>query len=132
MAGAHVLVIDDDPDMRDVVSQALEAFGYRVTTAAHGVEGLAVLEHGLPDLILLDMRMPVMDGWTFAAEFRRRHDSQVPIVVCTAAEDTARRAREVGAVGALSKPFELDDLLRLVEMHAAGHAGLSGGPPGLA
>jgi CheY-like chemotaxis protein len=70
-----------------------------------------------------------MDGWTFAAELRRRHGDEVPVVVCTAAEDTARRAREVGAVGALSKPFELDDLLRLVEVHTAGHAGLAGGPP---
>jgi urea transport system substrate-binding protein len=118
MARTHVLVIDDDPDMRDVVSQALEAFDHRVTTASNGEEGLAQLEHGLPDLILLDMRMPVMDGWTFAAELHRRYDDQVPVVVCTAAEDTASRAREVGAVGALGKPFELDELLQLVETHA--------------
>lgn len=119
MARAHVLVIDDDPDMRDVVSQALEAFDYHVTTASNGEEGLAELERGLPDLILLDMRMPVMDGWTFAAELHRRHGNQVPVVVCTAAEDTASRAREVGAVDALGKPFELDDLLRLVETYAS-------------
>ncbi len=118
MARTHVLVIDDDPDMRDVVSQALEAFDHRVTTASNGEEGLAQLEHGLPDLILLDMRMPVMDGWTFAAELHRRYGDRVPVVVCTAAEDTASRAREVGAVGALGKPFELDELLHLVETHA--------------
>lgn len=118
MARAHVLVIDDDPDMRDVVSQALEAFDHRVSTASNGEEGLALLERGLPDLIILDMRMPVMDGWAFAAEFHKRYDGQVPVVVCTAAEDTASRAREVGAVGALGKPFELDDLLRLVETYA--------------
>ncbi len=119
MARAHVLVIDDDPDMRDVVSQALEAFDYRVSTASNGQEGLAQLERGLPDLIILDMRMPVMDGWAFAGELHRRHHQQVPVVVCTAAEDTASRAREVHAVGALGKPFELDDLLHLVEQHAA-------------
>ena len=118
MARAHVLAIDDDPDMRDVVSQALEAFDFDVSTASNGEEGLAVLERGLPDLILLDMRMPVMDGWTFAAELHRRYGDQVPVVVCTAAEDTARRAREVGAVAALGKPFELDELIHLAETHA--------------
>ena len=115
MARAHVLAIDDDPDMRDVVSQALEAFDFDVSTASNGEEGLAVLERGLPDLILLDMRMPVMDGWTFAAELRRRYTGSAPIVVCTAAEDARRRAREVDAVGCLSKPFELDEMLRVVE-----------------
>ncbi|XXF75659.1 response regulator [Myxococcaceae bacterium GXIMD 01537] len=121
MARAHVIVIDDDPDMRDVVSQALEAFDFDVSTAGNGREGLELLEkQGLPDLIILDMRMPVMDGWAFAAELHRRYADVVPVVVCTAAEDTARRAREVGAVGALSKPFELDDLLHLVETHARG------------
>lgn len=129
MTRAHVLVIDDDPDMRDVVSQALESFDFEVSTASNGADGLAMLERRLPDLILLDMRMPAMDGWTFASELHRRYGEQVPVVVCTAAEDTARRAREVGAVDALGKPFELDDLLRLAETHARPHAGSPDGQP---
>lgn len=115
MTGAHILVVDDDPDMQDVMALALEAGDYRVCRASNGLEALERVEECAPDLILLDMRMPVMDGWAFAAELRQRHGHRMPIVVCSAAEDVQRRAREVDAVGCLSKPFELDELLRLVE-----------------
>jgi CheY-like chemotaxis protein len=115
MTAAHILVVDDDPDMQDVMVLALEAGDYRVCRASNGQEALERVEECVPDLILLDMRMPVMDGWAFSAELRRRYGHEVPIVVCTAAEDAQRRAREVGAVGCLSKPFELDELLHLVE-----------------
>ncbi|AKJ08451.1 urea transport system substrate-binding protein [Archangium gephyra] len=115
MTGARILVVDDDPDMQDVMALALEAGDYRVCRASNGQEALERVEECLPDLILLDMRMPVMDGWAFSAELRRRHGHQVPVVVCTAAEDAQRRAREVGAVGCLSKPFELEEMLHLVE-----------------
>ncbi|MFY0527609.1 response regulator [Archangium gephyra] len=114
MTGAHILVVDDDPDMQDVMAMTLEAGDYRVCRASNGQEALERVEQCVPELILLDMRMPVMDGWAFSAELRRRYGHEVPIVVCTAAEDAQRRAREVGAVGCLSKPFELDELLRLV------------------
>ncbi len=114
MARAHVLVVDDDPDMQEVMSLTLEAGDYQVSRACNGLEALEQLALELPDVILLDMRMPVMDGWMFAAEFRKRYGHQVPLLVCTAAEDAQQRAREVDAVGCLSKPFELDELLRLV------------------
>ena len=114
MTGAHILVVDDDPDMQDVMAMTLEAGDYRVCRASNGQEALERVEQCVPELILLDMRMPVMDGWAFSAELRRRYGHEVPIVVCTAAEDAQRRAREVGAVGCLSKPFELDELLHLV------------------
>lgn len=115
MARAHVLVVDDDPDMQEVMALTLEAGDYQVSRASNGLEALEQVEREMPDVILLDMRMPVMDGWTFAEELRKRHGHQVPILVCTAAEDAQQRAREVDAVGCLSKPFELDELLRLVE-----------------
>ena len=115
MPRAHILVVDDDPDMQDVMALTLELGGYEVARASNGQQALERVEEGMPDLILLDMRMPVMDGWTFAAELRRRHAACAPIVVCTAAEDAQRRAREVAAVGCLSKPFELDEMLRVVE-----------------
>jgi CheY-like chemotaxis protein len=115
MSGAHILVVDDDPDMQDVMVLTLEAGDYQVCRASNGQEALERVAECAPDLILLDMRMPVMDGWTFAEELRRRYGHRTPIVVCTAAEDAQRRAREVEAVGCLSKPFELDELLRLVE-----------------
>jgi CheY-like chemotaxis protein len=115
MALAHVLVVDDDPDMQEVMALTLEVGDYRVSRASNGREALERVEAEMPDLILLDMRMPVMDGWTFAAELRRRHGRRAPIVVCTAAEDAQRRAREVDAVACLSKPFELEEMLRVVE-----------------
>ncbi|MCY1082938.1 response regulator [Archangium lansingense] len=115
MTGAHILVVDDDPDMQDVMALALESGSYQVCRASNGQEALERVAERAPDLILLDMRMPVMDGWAFAAELRRRYGDRTPIVVCTAAEDVQRRAREIDAVGCLSKPFELDELLRLVE-----------------
>jgi CheY-like chemotaxis protein len=121
MARAHVLVVDDDPDMQEVMALTLEVGDYRVSRASNGREALERVEAEMPDLILLDMRMPVMDGWTFAAELRRRYGRHAPIVVCTAAEDAQRRAREVDAVGCLSKPFELDEMLRLVASVAPAH-----------
>jgi CheY-like chemotaxis protein len=115
MPRARILVVDDDPDMQDVMAFTLEMGGYEVTRASNGRQALERVEERMPDVILLDMRMPVMDGWTFAAELRRRHPGHAPIVVCTAAEDAQRRAREVQAVGCLSKPFELDAMLHVVE-----------------
>jgi DNA-binding response OmpR family regulator len=131
MSGEHVLVVDDDPDIVEVMTLTLEMAGYRVTQASNGLRALRALELELPQLILLDMRMPVMDGWTFARELHALHGQRVPIVVITAAEDARLRALEVGADGFLGKPFEVDELLATVERliaPASGHAGLS--PPG--
>jgi CheY-like chemotaxis protein len=109
-----VLIVDDDPDMLDVEEDALVARGYRVAKASNGEEALARVAEAPPQLILLDMRMPVMDGWTFARAFRERYGRSIPIVVVTAAEDSKLRADEIGAEGELGKPFELDDLYAVV------------------
>ncbi len=115
-----VLVIDDDQDIVSLVVMVLEVEGYRVQAAADGREGLQKLRQMMPDLILLDMKMPVMDGWEFAREFRARYGSNVPIVVLTAAEDARRRAEEIGAVGWIGKPFDLDTLVAVVDRHVRG------------
>jgi urea transport system substrate-binding protein len=114
-----VLAIDDDEDLVDLLRFILEGNGYRVVTAANGQEGLAAVAASMPDLILLDMKMPVMDGWTFAKEFHRLYEKGAPIVVVTAAEDPRQRALEAGAVGWVSKPFESEDLLRAIATVAA-------------
>ncbi|MBZ4418869.1 response regulator [Myxococcus sp. RHSTA-1-4] len=119
MNGAHVLVVDDDPDLVEVVTLALEMAGYRVSQASNGLGALRVLERELPQLILLDMRMPVMDGWTFARELRARYGYRVPVVVVTAAEDARLRAREVEANAWLGKPFDVDALLATVGRFAS-------------
>ena len=121
MPSALILVVDDDASIRSTVSEILELEGYPVATASDGREALQAVEQAQPSLVLLDMRMPVLDGWGFARELEARH-VQVPLVVMTAAQDAQRWCDEIGAIGCLAKPFDLDDLLASVE-HLCGHAG---------
>jgi CheY-like chemotaxis protein len=111
---APILVVDDDPNILDVVSELLDMEGYRVTTAANGAEALRVVEQQLPSLVLLDMRMPVLDGWGFAKELRARGVT-LPILVMTAAQNARVWAEEIGAQGYVAKPFEVPALLDAVE-----------------
>jgi two-component system chemotaxis response regulator CheY len=125
MAGSGVvLVVDDDAMIRDVVRDALEFDGYRVITAEHGVAGLAVLDDVEPCVVLLDMRMPVLDGWGFSRAYRERAVG-APLVVMTAAEHAERWRAEIGGDGCLPKPFDLDALLALVDQYC----GQAGPPP---
>jgi CheY-like chemotaxis protein len=109
---------------------ALTNEGYAVQCAADGAAALAQIEHCSPDLILLDMKMPVMDGWEFAREYRRKSIPRAPIVVITAATDASRRAVEIGADGYLSKPCDLEELFRTVQRFAGRPSPLAGAPPG--
>ena len=108
-----VLVVDDDVDHSAAIRDILEDEGYRVRAAANGrvaLEGL--LEGALPDLILLDMMMPVMDGWAFAAELKSRPAlATIPVVAISVGGDPVLYRAPVCA-GYLSKPF---GALRLVE-----------------
>lgn len=110
----HVLIVEDDLDMLDLESEALVARGYRVTGARHGEEALRRIAEDAPQLILLDMRMPVMDGWAFARALRERYGRRIPIVVTTATEDSRLRADEIGAEATLGKPFDLAQLYEVV------------------
>ncbi|NUP07424.1 MAG: response regulator [Polyangiaceae bacterium] len=108
-----VLVTDDDDDILAIVSMMLEFEGYRITTAHDGLEALDRIQKEMPDLILLDMKMPRMSGWEFAAEYEARYGSRrdrAPIIVMTAAEHAAKRAAEIGATSCLPKPFSADQL----------------------
>ncbi|HKW78759.1 MAG TPA: response regulator [Candidatus Limnocylindria bacterium] len=115
-AGTRVLVVDDDHSILDTVSSILSSEGYQVMSAAGGEEALTLMKNWHPTLVLLDMRMPIMDGWAVARAMREA-GSRVPIVVMTAAENARRWADEIGAAGHLAKPFALDDLLSVVERH---------------
>ncbi len=112
-AADTILVVDDDPAILSTVADILEFEGYKVEVAANGAEGLRVLERVRPKLVLLDMRMPILDGWDFARALRDRGIT-LPILVMTAAQDARRWAQEIGAAGYVSKPFELLDLLSAV------------------
>jgi CheY-like chemotaxis protein len=109
-----ILIVDDDPAIRATVAAILEFEGYRVEQARNGAEALVVLEQVRPRLVLLDMRMPVLDGWGFARALTER-GIQLPILVMTAAQDAGRWEREIGAAGYLAKPFELTGLLTAVK-----------------
>lgn len=110
-----VLVVDDEHDVRELVSLTLSEHGLDVVEAREGAEALARIEANMPDLILLDMRMPGMDGWTFVREFRNRYGRKVPITVMTAEEDSKLRADQVGADSYVGKPLDLDRLFEVVE-----------------
>jgi len=111
---SHILVVEDDPDMSEVIVWALRQAHYETVAAANGKQALESVSAGMPALILLDMMMPVMDGWQFSREYRAQYSQSAPIIVITAAEQAERRAEEIGAEGWLSKPFELHDLLQAV------------------
>lgn len=113
-----VLVVEDDVSIQECVTLALEDQGYTVVTAEHGIAALAYLREHRPTVILLDMRMPVMDGWTFAREYKERPGPRAPIVVMTAAMDAPRWAGEIGAADVLPKPFDLDELFVVVQRTA--------------
>jgi two-component system, chemotaxis family, chemotaxis protein CheY len=113
-----ILVVEDDEMIRTSVVWALEDTGYVVVQAENGQQALAAAVATPPNLILLDMRMPVLDGWGFAVAYRDLGTPTAPIIVLTAAHDAETRAEQVGAVGYLGKPFELDELLAMVKHHA--------------
>ncbi|HVJ14596.1 MAG TPA: response regulator [Polyangiaceae bacterium] len=114
----EVLVVDDDPDMAETMVEVLREAGYSARSAGDGKQALEAVEMHMPSLILLDVLMPVMDGWQCAREVRKRYGRDLPIVVVTAAEDVRARAEPMDVNEVLPKPFELDDLLRAVERYA--------------
>jgi DNA-binding response OmpR family regulator len=127
MRGRDVLVVEDDLDLVTLLELVLQDAGHPVRTASDGRAALSSVAEEMPGVILLDMRMPVMNGWEFAREFRARYGRACPIVVVTAAENARARAEEIGADGWLSKPFDLQDVLDTVARHLGRH-GL-GDPP---
>jgi two-component system, chemotaxis family, chemotaxis protein CheY len=119
----RVLVIDDDEPIRELLGAMLADEGYEVATAANGADALQMLdEQGLPDLILLDIVMPIVDGRQFAAEYHQRSSPRAPIVVISASKDPQEAAEQIRAGGWIAKPFDVDELLQLVARYA-GSAG---------
>lgn len=114
MTEPQILVVDDDLSIRTTLAEFLDMEGYAVETASNGVEALATVERTQPALVLLDMRMPVLDGWGFVQALQEQ-GRKLPIMVMTAAQDARQWAEEVGAAGYLAKPFDLMEVLSAVE-----------------
>jgi two-component system chemotaxis response regulator CheY len=120
--GDHVsvMIVEDDSDIRESLESALEIEGYHSVTAQNGLEAVNLLEHGTrPCLILLDLMMPVMDGWEFLD--RRAHEepeiSNIPVVVVSAAGE---RMQTPMAQSHLKKPVDLDRLIEIVDKYCNG------------
>lgn len=120
----EVMLVEDDLAIRETLRELLEDEGYRVESAGNGREALDRLRSGHPPrLILLDLMMPVMDGW----EFRRaqRGDpalSDIPVVVLSADHPLADKVSGMAVAGYLAKPFELDALLATIRHYCRGRA----------
>jgi CheY-like chemotaxis protein len=112
-----ILVVEDDDDLREIEAQFLEEADYRVATAREGREALDKVALEMPALIFLDMRMPGMDGWAFAREFRARYDRGASIVVVTAAENARKRAAEIDADGFVEKPFDVSEFIQAADTY---------------
>jgi CheY-like chemotaxis protein len=115
-----VLVVDDDPEIRAALAELLETEGYEVVLAANGAAAMAHLRRGLrPCLILLDLMMPVMDGWDFRAEQRCDPELQdIPVAIITAAGFSSETvSAQLGGIDFVSKPPSTDALLALVRRH---------------
>jgi CheY-like chemotaxis protein len=111
------LVVEDDDGLRSAMDWMLSDEGYPVATAENGAAALACVDGMSPCLILLDMRMPVMDGWEFARAYQGRPGRHAPIVVVTAAADARERAIQIQAADFLAKPFDVSDLISIVHRY---------------
>jgi CheY-like chemotaxis protein len=110
----RVLVVEDDDLNRQSLAEVLEMEGFRVTVAANGAQAVAKLEAELPHLILLDMKMPVMNGWEFLAEIQRRPDwTAIPIIVESAVGEP-EDPLPAGVAMSVTKPYEVDKLLESI------------------
>jgi CheY-like chemotaxis protein len=124
-----VLVVDDDPDVRDTIADVLGTEGYRVLEASEGKEALRVLELARPNLIILDMLMPVMNGRAFLEEQRRIPAvADIPVLVITAYGVAHEDADRLKTAGFLKKPMEIRELLQTVAHLTAGTPGAQKSP----
>ena len=112
----RVLVVDDDPAIREFVGQALEEEGYEVRLAINGQDALSTLIEWQPDLIVLDLMMPTMDGWTFRDRQREIESlADIPVIVMSAARNLDGHNDRLVPAAILPKPFDLDRLLTETE-----------------
>ncbi|MEX2583117.1 MAG: response regulator [Gemmatimonadota bacterium] len=112
-----ILIVEDDESTRDIYRDALEARGYTVLTAKHGAEGVHMARKYLPRLILLDIRMPVMDGWHALQYLRTDHQTARMSIWGVSAHFDEETAPVPGFDRLLSKPLDPADLVLEVESH---------------
>ena len=110
----NILVVEDEPALRQTVVAALVLCGHAVVGAENGIEALARVHDLRPDLVVLDLQMPEMDGWEFQRQFRRLPEcATIPVVIMSAAEHAA--LDDLDAAALLAKPFDLDELMDVID-----------------
>ena len=113
MPGERILVVEDERSIADLVAEALKRQGYRVETAGDGDQALEAAETTLPDLIILDLMLPKLDGWEVCRRLREEETTRrIPIIMLTARRDEKDvvAGLELGADDYLRKPFSLAEL----------------------
>jgi CheY-like chemotaxis protein len=117
---SRVLIVEDDVEIRETLSQVLELEGYAVAAASDGRKALASARQVHPDVILLDLMMPVMDGWQFRAEQKNDPSiSDIPVVVVSA----LGWRTDIDAVAFIAKPFRVEQVIEAVERFGHRHYG---------
>lgn len=113
-----IVVIDDDPEVVKSLSLILTSKGYHVIPATSALEGMGLLANESPDLVILDIRMPRLDGFEFLRSLRQSLKTKdLPVIIASALSDgeSRLRAKEMGAVRYLVKPYEPDELLKAIQ-----------------
>ncbi len=113
----RVLIVEDDPDLRRILSLLLRNRGYATETAEHGGAGFTALQRELPDCVLLDLMMPVMDGFELLKRIRTvERTRQLPVIILTASEDERHRlkSQQYFADAYANKPYDIDELVTLL------------------
>lgn len=117
-----ILIVEDDMDIREALEQILEGEGYQVVSAPNGKVALDRMREFKPQLVLLDLMMPVMNGWQFRQSQRQDEAlAKVPVVIISADGSARREATAMGVQGFMQKPIELEDLLGVVATHVPTH-----------
>ncbi len=113
----RILVVEDDPDLRTIVRLQLSSAGFEIREAENGAVGYEAIQQEVPDLVILDLMMPVMDGFGFLKRIRSSLTLQdVPVLILTASEDERNRTRgyQYKADAYMSKPYDLMELTQEV------------------
>lgn len=114
-----VLVVEDEAYLCDLVADVLEAEGHTARTASNGLEALERVAERKPQIILLDLMMPIMDGWEFIRSLRANVEwRDIPVVVVTAVYDIKRTQQETGAIAVITKPFDIDQIADVVSRYS--------------
>jgi len=118
MGRQKVFIIDDDPDIREIVQANLEGAGYAVVEARDGVEGLRMVHEENPDLVILDVLMPEVDGWEVMRRIQRDpRKAGLPVIMLTCVSEDAEvlRGLQEGALEYLTKPFQPENVVSSVK-----------------